>query len=126
MEFAIRVFFIVKNKIKRIGVDRFSKIGSETMPENAGQKIPYAVLVFEREDNRLGDLRYHEGGYLVIDKEGKVDESRGLNQVRLVQSGENDPKSFAARRGAQFKKENTWIPTGEQLNQMIKLAKRNG
>jgi hypothetical protein len=124
MEYALRAFILADGKIRRIGVGRLSRIHCDAVPEYAGQKIPYALLVFEREEGKLGDLRYHEGGHLVFDKEGKLDESKGLNHLRLVQAGENDPKSFAARRAEQIRRENTWHPTGDQLNQMIALAKR--
>ena len=126
MRYGARVFLVLNGKIKRIGVDLFSQIGKEAIPEYAGQKIPYALLVFEREEGNLGDLRYHEGGYLVFDKEGKVDESSEWNHLRLAQAGEDNPKSFAARRAEQVRKENTWNPTGDQLNHMIALVKRNG
>ena len=126
MGYGIRIFLIVKGRIKRIGMDRFSKICSEVLPEYAGQRIPYALLVFERDQSNLGDLRYCEGAYLVFDKLGVVDESSRLNHFRLVQAGEGDPKSFAARRAAQVRNENTWHPTGEQLNQMIAIVKRKG
>jgi hypothetical protein len=110
--------------IKRIGLDRFSCICSNGMPEYAGQKIPYAVLVFEHEEGKLGELHHSEGGYLVFDEQGNVDERNRWNHLRLAQAGERDPKSFAARRAAQVRKENTWHPSGAQLQQMIALVKR--
>ncbi len=124
MEYALRAFILADGKIKRIGVSRLSRIHYDAAPEYAGQKIPYALLVFEREEGKPGDLRYHECGYLVFDEEGKLDESKGLSHFRLVQAGENDPKSFAARRAEQVRRENIWYPTGDQLNHMIALAKR--
>jgi hypothetical protein len=124
MEFALRAFILLDGKIKRFGVSRLSRMHNDLMPEYAGQKIPYAILVFEREEGRLGDLRHHECGYLVFDSEGKLDESKGLNHLRLVQAGENDPKSFAARRAEQVRRENTWYPSGDQLSQMIAQAKK--
>jgi hypothetical protein len=124
MEFALRAFILLDSRIKRIGVNRLSRIHYDPSPEYAGQKIPYALLVFEREEGKLGDLRYHECGHLVFDKEGKLDVSKGLNHLCLIQAGENDPKSFAARRAEQVRRENTWHPSGVQLNQMIALAKR--
>jgi len=121
-----RTFIVVKGSIKRIGVDRFSRIGSERMPEYAGQKVPYALLVFESEPGGLGALRYCEGGYLVFDELGNMDERSQWNHIRLAREGENDPGSFAARRGEQLRKESTWHPTGEQLEQMLALLKRKG
>ena len=125
MEYALRAFILVEDKIKRIGVNRLSRTHYEPRPEYARQKIPYALLVFEREERKLGNLRYHEGGYLVFDEEGRLDESKGLMHLRLVQAGENDPKSFAARRAEQVRRENKWYPSGDQLNRMIALAQRN-
>ena len=126
MQYATRVFLIAKGKIKRIGADCFSQIANEAITEYAGQKVPYALLVFEREaDGNPGDLRYHEGGYLVFDKEGNVDERSGWNHIRLAQAGEDDSKSFAARRAKQVRSEDTWSPTSEQLNRMIAIVKRN-
>jgi hypothetical protein len=124
MEFALRAFILLDDKIKRIGASRLSRIYYDAVPEYAGQKSPSTLLVFEREEGKLGDLRYHECGYLVFDKDGKLDESKGLNHLRLVQAGENDPKSFAARRAEQVRRENKWYPSGDQLNQMITLARR--
>ena len=124
MEFALRAFILLDGKIRRMGVSRLSRIHYDLSSEFAGQKIPYTLLVFEREEGKLGDLRYHECGYLVFDKDGKLDESKGLNHLRLVQAGENDPKSFAARRAEQVRRENKWYPSGDQLNQMITLARR--
>jgi hypothetical protein len=126
MKYGTRIFLVVKGKIRRIGVDRFSRISSEAMPEYAGLKIPYALLVFEREEGSLGDLRYCTGGYLVFDKKGKVDESSQWSNTRLAMAGEDNPKSFGARRAEQVRTENTWNPKGEQLNHMIALVKKNG
>lgn len=110
MGYGTRVFLVVEGKIRRIGVDRFSRISSEALPEYAGQRIPYAILLFEREEGKLEDLSYCEGGYLVFDKEGKVDENIGWNPIRL-QAGEDNPKSFTARRAEQIGRENKWNPT---------------
>jgi hypothetical protein len=141
MEYELRAFILADGKIKRIGVSRLSRIHYDAVPEDAGQKIPYALLVFEREEGKLGDLRYREGGHLVFDKEGKLDESKGLNHLRLVQAGENDPKSFAARRAeagpAGKYMVSQWRPTksndrpGETnkvavLNSSQRLPNRNG
>lgn len=125
MEYALKSFILVDGDIKRIGIRRFSRIHNEAMPEYAGKKIPYALLCFEREEGILGDLRYHEGGYLVFNEEGKQDETMGQTHVRLVQDSENDPKSFAGRRADQIRRENKWYPSGDQLNRMIAMAKRN-
>jgi len=127
MEYALRAFILVEGKIKRIGVNRLSGTHQEGMPEYAGKKIPYALLIFERQERKLANLRYHEGGYLIFDEEGRLDKSKGLIHSRLILAcaGENDPKSFAARRAEQVRRENTWYPSGDQLNRMIALAKRN-
>ena len=125
MEFGIRVCLVVNGKVKRIGTDQFSRIGDQLHPEYAGEKIPYAVLMFEREGVRLGDLRYCEGGYVGFDKSGKLDESSQVNHVRLLQAAENDPKSFAARKAQQIRGEIAWHPTGDQLNRMITLVKKS-
>lgn len=55
MRYGSRTFVVVKGKIKRIGLDRFARICSKRMPECAGQKIPYTVLVFESEQDGSGD-----------------------------------------------------------------------
>jgi hypothetical protein len=124
MRLALRTFFVVKGEIKRIGLDRFSRIGRNGMPEYAGQKIPYALLAFESEHGKLGELCYRECGYLVFDKHGNIDQQDQWNQVRLSQASEGDPNSFAARRAKQIRQVNTWHPTGEQLGQMISLVKK--
>lgn len=125
MEYALTVFILVDGEIKRIGASRFSRIHYEVMPEYARHRIPYSLLVFECEEGKLGDLRYHEGGYLVFNEEGKLDETMELIHLRLVQAGENDPRSFGARRAEQVEREKKWYPSGEQLNRMIAMAKRN-
>jgi hypothetical protein len=125
MTLALRTFFVVQNEIKRIGLDRFSRIGRNAMLEYAGQKIPYAILAFESEHGKLGELRYRECGYLVFDKLGKLDPQNQWNQVCLTQTSKGNPNSFAARRVKHIRQGNTWHPTGEQLGQMISLVKKN-
>jgi len=107
-------------------MDRLSRLYQDVVPEYAGQKIPYALLLFELENDKLKDLRYWRGSYLIFDKEGKVDQDSGWNLIRLQQAGGDNPKSLAARRAEQNRRENTWNPTGEQLNHMIALVKRKG
>jgi hypothetical protein len=80
--------------------------------------------LFEQEGDKLKDLRYWRGSYLLFDKKGKADQSSGQNLIELSLIGEKDPKSFVARRADRIRRENTWHPIGEQLNQMIALAKR--
>lgn len=122
MELLLRTFFVVNHQVKRIGLDRFSRISRNGSPEFAGQRIPYAILAFDNEHGKLGELRYREGGYFIFDEKGNVDHESGLSQIRMVLSSEGDSKSFAARRAKQIRQENTWSPTGEQLRQMIALV----
>ncbi len=124
MDYGTRYFVLVDGKIQQIGIERLAQLYHEVVPEYAGQKIPYALLLFEREGDKLKDLRYWRGSYLVFDKQGKADETSGQNVIELSLTGEKDPKSFVARRADQIRRERTGHPTGEQLNQMIALAKR--
>ena len=124
MNYGTKYFVLIEGKIQQIGMDRLSRLYNDVVPEFAGQKIPYALLLFEQEKGKLKDLRYWRGSYLIFDKEGKVDQDSGWNLIRLQQAGGDNPKSLAARRAEQIRRENTWNPTGEQLNQMIALAKR--
>lgn len=124
MEFGVRTFLVVEGKIRRIGVKRFSRLSYDGMTEFARRKIPYALLVFTLDRGKLSELYYHECGYLVFDKLGKVDDSSQSNQVFLTQAGLDDPRSFAARRAKQIRRENTWNPTGQQLDQMTALVKK--
>ena len=123
MNYGTRYFVLAEGKIQQIEIERLAQLYHGVVPEYAGQKIPYALLLFEREDDKLKDLRYWQGSYLVFDKQGKADETSGQNVIELSLTGEKDPKSFVARRADQIRRENTWHPTGEQLNQMIKLAR---
>jgi hypothetical protein len=122
MELLLRTFLVVNGQIKRIGLDRFSRIGRNGLPEFAGQRIPYAILAFENEDGKLGELRYREFAYFVFDKNGNVDRESDWAQFRMTLSSEGDSKSFAARRAKRIRKENIWSPTGDQLRQMIALV----
>lgn len=124
MNYGTRYFVLAEGKIQQIGIERLSQLYHEVVPEYAGQKIPYALLLFEQEGDTLKDLRYWRGGYLHFDKKGKADQNSGQNLIELSLISEKDPKSFVARRADQIRRENTWHPTGEQLNQMIALAKR--
>ncbi len=126
MKYVMRAFLILNGKIKRVGVDRFSQISHEPMPEYAGQKIPYALLMFEFENGKLGDLRHHDCSYLEFDKKGNLDLTNVRSLLELACAGEADPKSFAARRAEGFSKEIRWNPTGEQLDRMIALVKKSG
>jgi hypothetical protein len=126
MNYATRYFVLVDDKIQQIGIERLHQLYHGLVPEYAGLKIPYALLLFELKDHRLEDLRYWRGSYLVFDDKGKADETSGRNLIELSLTGERDPKSFVARRADQIRRENTWQPTGEQLNQMIKLAIGDG
>ena len=70
--------------------------------------------MFERENDKLKDLRQWRGGYLVFDQKGKADLEKGRNVIELSLTEEQDPKSFVAKRADQIRRENTWHPTGEQ------------
>ena len=122
MELLLRTFLVVNGQIKRIGLDRFSRIGSNGLPEFAGQRIPYAILAFENEDGKLGELRYREFAYFAFDKYGNVDRESDWAQFRMTVSSKGDSKSLAARRAKQIRQENAWSPTGDQLRQMIALV----
>ena len=124
MRLALRTFFVVKGEIERIGLDRFSRIGRNGLIEYAGQTIPYAILAFDSEHGKLGELQYRECGYFVFDEHGNIDQQNQWNQVRLSQASEGNPNSFAARRLKYIRQENTWHPTGEQLGQLISLVKK--
>ena len=124
MNYGTRYFVLVEGKVRQIGIDRLSQLYHEVVPEYAEQKIPYALLLFEQEDGELRDLRYWRGSYLVFDKKGKVDRTSGGDLIQLSLAGEATPKSFIARRAEEIRRENTWNPAGEQLNEMIALAKR--
>jgi hypothetical protein len=126
MKYVMRAFLFLNGKIKRVGVDRFSQISHEPMPEYAGQKIPYALLMFEFENGKLGDLRHHDCSYLVFDKKGNLDLTNGWSLLELDLARESDPKSFAARRANGLKREIRWNPAGEQLDRMIALVKKRG
>ncbi len=122
MELLLRTLFVVNGQIKRIGLDRFSRIGRNGLPEFAGQRIPYALLAFDNEDGKLGELRYRECAYITFDKNGNVDRESDWAHMRMAISSEGDSKSFAARRAKQIRQDNIWSPTGDQLRQMIALV----
>ena len=123
MEYETKYFVLAEGKIQEIALERLAQLYHGVVPEYAGQKIPYALLLFEQEGDKLKDLRYWRGSYLLFDKKGKADQSSGQNLIELSLIGEKDPKSFVARRADRIRRENTWHPTGEQLNHMIALAK---
>ena len=123
MNYGTKYFVLVEGKIQQIGVERLSQLYHGVVPEYAGKRIPYALLLFERENDKLRELRYWRGSYLFFDKTGKSDQKSGRNLVELSLSHEKDPESFVAKRADQIRRENTWHPTGEQLSQMIALAK---
>jgi hypothetical protein len=125
MNYGTRYFVLVEGKIQQIGIERLSQLYHGVVPEYAGQKIPYALLLFEREDNKLKGLRYWRGSYLAFDEKGKADKTSGRKVLELSLTSERDSKSFVARRADQIRRENTWDPTAEQLNQMITLARRD-
>jgi hypothetical protein len=124
MEYETKYFVLAEGRIQEIGIERLAQLYNGVVPEYVGQKIPFALLLFERVGDRLKDLRYWRGGYLVFDKQGKSDDIIGQNVIELSLTAEKDPKSFVARRANQIRRERTWHPTGEQLNQMIALARR--
>jgi hypothetical protein len=124
MNYGTRYFVLADGKIQQIGIERLSQLYHGVVPEYAGQKIPYALLLFEQEDDTLKGLRYCRGGYLVFDKKGETDQNGGRNLIELSLTGANNPKSFVQRRANRIRRENTWHPTGERLNQMIALAKK--
>ena len=124
MTLALRTFLVVNGEVKRIGLDRFSRINRNGLSDCPGQKIPYAILAFESDQGKLGEVRYREGGYFIFDKQGNVDHESGWSHIRMILSSQGDSKSFAARRAKQIRQGNTWSPTGEQLRQMIALVKK--
>jgi hypothetical protein len=73
MELLLRTFLVANGQIKRIGLDRFSRIGGTASPEFAGQRIQYAILAFDNDNGKLGELRYREFAYFTFDKNGNLD-----------------------------------------------------
>ena len=124
MNYGTRYFVLVEGKVQQIGIERLAQLYHGVVPEYAGQKIPYALLLFEEVDGKLKDLRTWQGRYLDFDKKGKADETSGQNVLELSLTSEKDLKSFVARRADQIRRERTWHPTAEELNEMIALAKR--
>ena len=125
MELLLRTFFVVNDKIKRIGLDRFSRISASGSPQFAGQRIPYAILAFENEDGKLGELRHREFAYFTFDNNGNLDRENDWAQFRMAVSIEGNSKSFAARRAKQIRQENSWSPTGDQLQHMLALVTKS-
>ena len=124
MDYGTRYFVFIKAKIQQISVERLSQLYHGVVPEYAGLNVPFALLLFEQVDDKLRDLRYWRGSYLAFDKNGKSDKNSGQDLIQLSLTGEIDPKSFVARRANQIRRERTWHPTAEQLDQMIALAKK--
>jgi hypothetical protein len=124
MEYGTKYFVLAEGKIQEIGIERLAQLYHGVVPEYAGQKIPFALLLFERVGDQLKDLRYWQGIYLVFDGQGKSDDISGQNVIEMSLTTENDPQSFIARRADQIRRERAWHPTGDQLNQMIALARR--
>ena len=124
MEYGTKYFVLAEGRIQEIGIGRLAQLYHGVVPEYAGQKIPFALLLFERVGDKLKDLRYWQGGYLVFNKQGKSDDISGQNVIELSLTTEKDPKSFVAKRADQIRRQRAWHPTGEQLNQMIELARR--
>jgi hypothetical protein len=124
MNYGTRYFVLIDAKIQKISVERLEHLYHGVVPEYAGLNVPYALLLFEQVDDRLRDLRYWRGSYLAFDKSGKADMNSGQNLIELSLTGEINPKSFVARRANQIRRERTWHPTAEQLDQMIALAKK--
>ena len=77
MEYGTKYFVLAEGRIQEIGIERLAQLYNGVVPEYAGQKIPFALLLFERVGDRLKDLRYWQGGYLVFDKQGKSDDVSG-------------------------------------------------
>jgi hypothetical protein len=124
MNYGTRYFVLVQEKIQQIGIERLEQLYHGVVPEYAGQKIPYALLLFEEVDGRLKDLRYSQGRYLVFDETGRADLTSGQNVIELSLTGDKDPRSFVTKRAEQIRRERAWHITGEQLNRMIGLAKK--
>jgi hypothetical protein len=98
MNYGTRYFVLLEGKIQPFGIERFSQLYHGVVPEYAGQKIPYALLLFERQKGKPRDQRYWRGSYLVFNKEGKVDQESGWNHIELTLTEQKDSRSFAARR----------------------------
>ena len=46
MNYGTRYFVFVEGQIQQIGIERLSQLYHGVVPEYAGQKIPYALLLF--------------------------------------------------------------------------------
>jgi hypothetical protein len=79
MDLLLRTFFVVNGQIKRIGLDRFSRICSDGLPKFAGQKIPYALLAFDNEIGKLGELQHHSGKPMRLIRSRKRGSDRKLS-----------------------------------------------
>jgi hypothetical protein len=134
MGLGLRIFIIHDDdSLKRLSVAKFERLRrrdlKESIPQYAGRRVRYALVVLEMENRRPVEIIMTEHSYLYFDSEGRIDTSErekaatlAVNMVPPIpkerQIGEviNAHHRFAKKH---YERRYSWTPTPEIVESIV-------
>jgi hypothetical protein len=86
MGFARRVFFLHDDgRLEKIALHRFSNLferdRSECFSQLAGKRVRYVHVFLETQDRKPKSIMHVEFGFVMFDKDGRLDEAKFMEQL---------------------------------------------
>ena len=134
MGLGLRIFIVNDDdSLKRLSVAKFERLRrrdlKESIPQYAGRRVRYALVVLEMENRRPVEIIMTEHSYLYFDSEGRIDTSEREKAATLaVNMVPSSPKErqighlinahhrFAKKH---YERRYSWTPTPEIVESIV-------
>jgi hypothetical protein len=119
MGIATRVFVVKGKELKRVSSARFQRVfdGEECLPEFAGQRVKYALVLLRTENRRPISVAYTEFSELELDENGHYDREPALRAALEAISAVQEPlacgKGVVDARAIFSRRRHHWKPSPE-------------
>jgi transposase len=128
MGLSIRIFLVNEDDtLRRLAINRFNRLFSrdtdERLPEYAGKRLRYALIVIELENRKPVGILRTEFSYFAFDSQGRLREDErekatrlSMDMIKPIEFEHNNDGVIDARHKfakKRFEHEYTWQPTPE-------------
>ena len=131
MGLGVRVFVFEENDIRKISYARFQRLldghERERLPEYAGKKIKYALVLIETKNRKPIEVLNIDLGYIYVERDGKLNQNEFRQKMADAMKTVSFPgeksslnvidasATFAAKR---YRNKYTWAPSPDELNKI--------
>jgi hypothetical protein len=127
MGIGLRYFVIGSDDtVERWAQTRFKRVwdGSEPLPEFAGRRVRYALVIVETYEREVVAIRGVEWNVMAIDLAGKYDRTAAMTDAVAVMSAANTPypSPIADARQRFYNRRVHWDPTHRLRAQILNAA----